>query len=556
MDSENNNDISSLFPEPRKLNQHVRYIERSSTELHIDLDVIGDVELFERSYELGEQIGKGGFGKVNEAIQIETGKSVVIKQVDSDRVPCWCRLDGIMVPMEVILLKKLSKVDGVSKMLEVYDLNGTWEIVMAGNPPNTLDLFDYICKRGYLTEGESAFIMYQLVGILLQCHAAGVIHRDLKDENILIDPETFKICLIDFGSGSFLHEAIYTDFDGTRVYSPPEWIETGEYFGKAAEVWTVGILLFDMINGDIPFNSDSEILSGQVRFRRSVVSQEDPEERPSLVQILQHSWMKMFKKSIAKVDCQASKYALSATNEPVRSPLTSSITIRSGLCNLANLSIAADSRKHIQNKQKESCEISPDLLPVQSAESVSANYNHNGCTYGGLLRSQLESSIYKHSSSSYSVSNDDRNPRSTAFRLNPAVPEVLHRYDTRLPNTVEANFFRRQQEVEQQRQFSLDIARDFQLSGESHSPNSSGYISRSSSIEERDRGTSKVTHSNPKLYREESADSSLSASDQYPYVSEDGDRVILFTIAETCPRIIGESKLVHVQSCGSQMPPC
>ncbi|VUZ48907.1 unnamed protein product [Hymenolepis diminuta] len=100
MDSENNNDISSLFPEPRKLNQHVRYIERSSAELNIDLDVIRDVELFERSYELGEQIGKGGFGKVNEAIQVKTGKSVVIKQVDSDRVPCWCRVSiSVFIPI-------------------------------------------------------------------------------------------------------------------------------------------------------------------------------------------------------------------------------------------------------------------------------------------------------------------------------------------------------------------------------------------------------------------------------------------------------------------------
>lgn len=567
MDSETTNDISSLFPEPRKLNQHVRYIERSSTYLNINLDVIRDVELFARSYKIGGQIGKGGFGKVNEAIQVETGKSVIIKQVDSDRVPCWCRLDGVMVPMEVILLKKLSKIDGVSKMLEVYDLNGTWQIVMGGNPPNTLDLFDYICKRGYLTEGESAFIMYQLVGILLQCHAEGVIHRDLKDENILIDPETFKICLIDFGSGSFLHEEIYTDFDGTRVYSPPEWIETGEYFGKAAEVWTVGILLFDMINGDIPFNSDNEILSGQVRFRRSVVSQEvrnliynclrqDPEERPNLVQILQHSWMKMFKKSIAKVDCQASRYALSAISGPVQSPLTSSVTVRSGLCNLANLSIATDSQKGIQHKQRESCEISPDLLPIQSAEFVSATYNYSGYNYGGLLRSQLESTINKYSSSSSSVSNSDQNPSSTALRLNPAVPDVLHRFDTRLPNAMEASFFRRQQEVEQQRQFSLDIARDFQLSGELPSPSSSGYISRSSSIEEQDRGAPKVIHSNPKLNREESTDSSLSASDQHPYVSEDKGRVILFTIAENCPRIIGKSKLIHVQSCGSQMSHC
>ena len=99
-------------------------------------------------------------------------------------------------------------------MMEVYDLNGTWHIVLMGNPPHVQDLFDYICKLGYLVECEAAFIMYQLVGILLQCHDAGVIHRDLKDENLLINSDSQEIKLIDFGSGTFLHNNVYHDFDG------------------------------------------------------------------------------------------------------------------------------------------------------------------------------------------------------------------------------------------------------------------------------------------------------------------------------------------------------
>lgn len=58
----------------------------------LDLEVVRDSAIFERFYRLGAQIGKGGFGRVHEAVHTGTGKSVIIKQVDSDRVPCWCRV--------------------------------------------------------------------------------------------------------------------------------------------------------------------------------------------------------------------------------------------------------------------------------------------------------------------------------------------------------------------------------------------------------------------------------------------------------------------------------
>ena len=132
----------------------------------------------------------------------------------------------------------------------------------------------------------------------------GITHRDIKDENILINKEG-KITLIDFGSGPFIHELESTKFEGTLLYSPPEWIKGQQYLFKEAAVWSLGILLYDILHGDIPFQTEEDIIKWDnkklaLKKHLSVDSLSliksclhvNPGDRIKLEDIPNHSWLK------------------------------------------------------------------------------------------------------------------------------------------------------------------------------------------------------------------------------------------------------------------------
>lgn len=108
---------------------------------------------------------------------------------------------------------KVQHIDGIVKLIEYFDTEDEFVLVLE-RPRAVVDLFDYISEKLLVDEDTARDFMKQIVRMLIQCHDAGVTHRDIKDENLLVDLESGKLKLIDFGSGSSTKETLYDEYDG------------------------------------------------------------------------------------------------------------------------------------------------------------------------------------------------------------------------------------------------------------------------------------------------------------------------------------------------------
>lgn len=261
---------------------------------------------FAQTYRVEYEIGEGGFGTVYAGYRKSDSEMVAIKDIKKDKIFEWGDLEGNQVPMEIMLMNKLSHINGVIKLLDYYEEFDSFIIIMERPEPVT-DLFSYITKNGALPETVARSFFHQIVLTVHEIQNCGVVHRDIKDENILVNLRTGQVKLIDFGSGTFLKDTVYTDFHGTQVYSPPEWIRSNRYYGRSATIWSLGILLYDMVCGDIPFEKDHQIAAANLVFIKDVSSDVkdliqkclsvQPGQRPSLETVMAHPWMQATSKN-------------------------------------------------------------------------------------------------------------------------------------------------------------------------------------------------------------------------------------------------------------------
>merc|ERR1712038_1316792 len=138
-------------------------------------------------YTVKEQLGKGGFGVVYSAVRRSDGLEVAVKEVSKDEKVI---LGSDNIPLEVALMQQVQDVPGVIKLLDYFEMNHCYFIVMERF--HCKDLFDFISEQGPLPETLAKDLFKQILQTIMGCHKRGIVHRDIKDENILIDLKTFK----------------------------------------------------------------------------------------------------------------------------------------------------------------------------------------------------------------------------------------------------------------------------------------------------------------------------------------------------------------------------
>lgn len=221
-----------------------------------------------------EDMGQGAYGQVKLARYAKAnGKKVVLKYVTKRRilVDTWTRDRRLgTVPLEIHVLDYLRRDElrhpNIVEMTDFFedDVNYYIEMVPHGLPG--MDLFDYIEMRSTMDEAECRNIFLQVVDALHHLHTkALVVHRDIKDENIILDGEG-KVKLIDFGSAAYIKNGPFDVFVGTIDYAAPEVLQGKSYRGKEQDIWALGILLYTLVYKENPFYSIDEILDHELRI--------------------------------------------------------------------------------------------------------------------------------------------------------------------------------------------------------------------------------------------------------------------------------------------------
>ena len=138
------------------------------------------------------------------------------------------------------------------------------------------ELFDYIVKKDQLTEGEARKLFRQIVAGVEYLHSQNIVHRDLKPENLLLDLDN-NIKIADFGlSNRYSKGELLITACGSPCYAAPEMIAGKKYKGPTVDVWSLGIILFAMINGYLPFEDPNtsklynKILKGEFYFAKGI----------------------------------------------------------------------------------------------------------------------------------------------------------------------------------------------------------------------------------------------------------------------------------------------
>lgn len=264
-----------------------------------DEQISGD---FSKHYTTLKQIGKGAFGYVKMAFRHTDRMLVITKFILKEKLTPQFMIvtdDKKEIPMEVYLLTTVQHPNIVT-VLDVYENEKFFQLVMEKHGSG-MDLFEFIDRRPAMDEQLGCYIFRQIVNAVHYLHSLNILHRDIKDENIIID-QYFHVKLIDFGSATFMEEGkLFSTFYGTTEYCSPEVLAGNKYAGPELEIWSLGVTLFVLIFFENPFLDIEETLRAELNMPHSVspalenvlfsMLDKNPKTRCTMNELMKDEWI-------------------------------------------------------------------------------------------------------------------------------------------------------------------------------------------------------------------------------------------------------------------------
>ena len=271
------------------------------------MDQIFNLPFKINDYTLIEMIGKGSFSTVYKATYKLEKQFYAVKVVSKENL--LHKDDQIRMQRELDSCAYL-KHENIVSLLEFFSDDFRFFLIFEYCEGG--DLLNFIHNNQRLTENQAALIFSQIIAAISYCHSRGVVHRDLKPQNILITKFP-NIKITDFGlCGYIIPDNKMSTFCGSPYYSAPECLKHQEYDGKLSDIWSLGVILYELVTNDHPWNyNNTSLMIKQISKAQFTLPRDlspfcqdliksilivNPLDRILIEQIISHPWMKIISK--------------------------------------------------------------------------------------------------------------------------------------------------------------------------------------------------------------------------------------------------------------------
>lgn len=254
--SRNEGSIIITFPSGTKA--YITLVPNQNRKAWVEAIRVGSSHKFEDLYEIHEKIGEGGFAKVHSGRDKETGREVAIKVIRKNVYDMQATRE---VEREMQIMKTLNH-PRIIKTHDIFHVQDRVYIVMELMHGGTLK--ERIqAAGGTVAEGQARELIREVLEACVYLHSNGVVHRDIKLENVLCRSKQTPIrdtTLADFGYVNFLPESgreALRSLVGTPLYVAAEIIERKPY-GPPVDIYACGIMAYRMISGFYPYHAEDD----------------------------------------------------------------------------------------------------------------------------------------------------------------------------------------------------------------------------------------------------------------------------------------------------------